>query len=448
MRRFAWRFLAAASLTLLAARGVAESRPRYGGTLVIEIHDSLMLTDPAEWPARLVPLVYDRLVRLDEHGEPQPELAISWQHDTASRHWEFHLRPHAAFHDGTPVTAAAVVASLKDWKTVTATDESAVVFDSEAPAPDLPVRLASPRFAILLRGADGVSVGTGPFRITEWQPGKRALLSAYEGYWGGRPFVDFVELLMGRGYREQSIDLEVGKADLIELPIGAARRAERPSVRSWTSAPSELMALVFERGRAATNDAHVREAVALSIDRAAIQNVLLERQGESTGALLPSWLTGYAFLFPAARNLERARQLISALPKSGPGVSLAYDPADPLARPIADRIALDARESGIVMQAIPGARGDCRLARYRWRSLDASQVLADMAAWLVAEPPSPTVTLEANYSTERKLLEDFRVVPLFHLTEIYGLSTRVRNWDPQSWGDWRLAGVWLDARKQ
>ncbi len=447
MRRFAWRFLAASSLIILAAPALAESRPRYGGTLVIELHDSITLTDPAEWPVRLVPLVYDRLVRLDEHGEPQPELAISWQHDASKKHWEFHLRPHAAFHDGTPVTAAAVVASLKDWKNTAASGDGVVVFESDIPLPDLPMRLASPRFVILLRGADGVSVGTGPFRITEWQPGKRALLSAYEGYWGGRPFVDVVELLMSRGYRDQSIDVELGKADLVELPIGVARRAAQPSLRTWTSAPAELMALVFERGRAATDDARVREAVALSIDRAAIQNVLLERQGESTAAVLPAWLSGYAFLFPAARNLERARQLTSALPKSGARISLAYDPADPLAHPVAERIALDARESGIVVQAVPGAHGDLRLVRYRLRSLDASQVLADVAAWQGAEPPPPAVTPEAIYSAERKLLGDFRLVPLFHLPEIYGLSSRVKNWDPQPWGDWRLSDVWLDARK-
>jgi peptide/nickel transport system substrate-binding protein len=447
MRRFAWQLLAAASLTIAAAPAAAESRPRYGGTLAIELHESLTLTDPGQWPVRLVPLVYDRMVRLDEHGEPQPELAISWRHDTANRHWEFLLRPHVAFHDGTPVTAAAVVASLKDWKNATASGESTVVFDSEVPAPDLPVRLASPRSAILVRGTDGVSVGTGPFRITEWQPGKRSLLSAYEGYWGGRPFVDFVELLMGRGYRDQSIDLDLGKADLVELAIGSARRAAQPSVRTWTSAPSELMALIFERGRAVTDDARVRQAVALSIDRAAMQSVLLERQGESTAALLPAWLSGFAFLFPAARSLDRARQLTSTLPKSGPRFSLAYDPADPLARPIAERIALDARESGLVVQAAPGSHGDLRLARYRLRSLDASQVLADVAAWLGAEVPVPNPKPEAIYAAERKLLEDFRVVPLFHLPEIYGLSPRVKNWDPQIWGDWRLGDVWLDASK-
>jgi ABC-type transport system substrate-binding protein len=446
MRRFACRFLAAASLISLGWRAQAESRPRYGGTLLVELHDSLTLTDPGEWPLRLVPLVYDHLVRLDDRGEPQPALAISWQHDASSKRWEFLLRPHAMFHDGSPVTAAAVVACLKDWTNVAAVGESAVVFQSETPVPDLPVRLASVRGAILMRGADGATVGTGPFRITEWQPGKRALLGAYEGYWGGRPFVDFVEVHMGRAYRDQAIDLELGKADLIEIPLGDVRRTAQQAVRTWTSAPSELLALLFERGHAVTEDAHLREAVALSIDRSAIHNVLLQGQGDSTGAILPGWLSGYAFLFPAARDIDRARQIVTGLPKPGPRVSLAYDLADPLMRPVAERIALNAREAGITIQTAPGAQAAIRLMKYPLRSLDPAQVLVEMGGVVHADSQPVAATPEALLAYERRLLEDSRLVPLFYLPEVYGLSSRVRDWDPQPWGGWRLDNVWLEAR--
>lgn len=446
MRRFAWRFLAAASLISLAWRAAAESRPRYGGTLVVELHDSLTLTDPGEWPSRLVPLVYDRLVRLDDRGEPQPALAISWQHDASSRRWEFHLRPHAMFHDGSPVTAAAVMACLKDWTNVAAASESVLVFQTETPAPDLPVRLASVRGAIFIRGTDGATVGTGPFRITEWKPGQRALLGAYEGYWGGRPFVDFVEVHMGRAYRDQAIDLELGKADLVEIPIGDARRTAQQAVRTWTTAPSELLALLFDRGHGATEIAQLREAVAFSIDRGAIRNVLLQGQGDSTGAILPGWLSGYAFLFPAARDLDRARRTASALPKPALRILLAYDPADPLMRPVAERIALDAREAGLTIQTAPGAQAAVRLAKYPLRSLSAAQVLVEMGGILRADTQLMAATPDVLLAYERRLLEDFRLVPLFYLPEIYGLSARVKNWDPQPWGDWRLDDVWLEAR--
>ena len=446
MWRFAWRFLAAVSLVSLARPAAAESRPRYGGTLAVELHDTVTLTDPADWPLRMLPLVYDRLVRLDPEGRPQPALAVSWQHDASNRHWEFHLRPHAIFHNGFPLTAPTVAACLKDWLNVTALGDNVVVFQSDTSAPDLPVRLAGARGAIFMRGADGATAGTGPFRVAEWQPGKRALLAAFDGYWGGRPFVDSLEIRMGRTYREQAIDLELGKADLVEIPITDLRRAAQQSVRTWTAAPSELLALLFEPGPGPAGDAHLREAIALSIDRDAIHTVLLQSQGESTGAILPEWLTGYAFLFPASRALDRARQIAAALPKNALRVSLAYDPADPLERPIAERIALNAREAGISIQTAAGVSGALRLERFPLRSLDPAEALAEMGRRLHIDALPVPVTPEARVQYEHKLLGDYRLVPLFDLPAIYGLSSRVKNWDPQPWGDWRLDNVWLETR--
>src|SRR6266852_515687 len=105
MRRSAWLLLAAISLIGEPARLRAETRARYGGALTVEIHDAITLTDPGDWPAALVPLVYDRLVRLDDRGEPRPALAASWQRDAEGKRWEFRLRGNARFHDGSPITA-------------------------------------------------------------------------------------------------------------------------------------------------------------------------------------------------------------------------------------------------------------------------------------------------------------------------------------------------------
>ncbi len=435
------------SLLAFAAGARAETRPRYGGRLTVEIHDAITFTDPAGWPPQLVPLVYDGLVGVDERGDPRPALAISWQHDAENKRWEFRLRPGVKFHDGSPVNAAAIVASLKGWGNVAASGEDVVVVLTETPEPDLPARLASPGNVILRRGTDGVTSGSGPFRIAEWQPGRRALLAANEDYWGGRPYLDAIELQMGRPPRDQSIDLELGKADVVELTPEDARRAAQRGARTWVSAPAELLALVFERGHAAVEDARLRQAVALSIDRAAIHNVLLLKQGELTGALLPAWLTGYAFLFPATRELDRARQMMAALAKSGPRITLAYDLADPLSRPIAERIALNAREAGIAIQVTPGGASDIRLARIRLSSLDPQQALVDLAATLGMAAVRPGSTPEACLQAEQKLLEDSRVVPLFHVPHIVGLGSQVRNWDPRPWSNWRLDDVWIEARR-
>ena len=119
------------------------------------------------------------------------------------------------------------------------------------------------------------------------------------------PFLDGVEILLGRALRDQASDLDLGKADVVELGPNELRR--QPAGRSvWSSSPVRVLALVFAPR---FDDARVREALALAVDRSAIHTVLLQRQGEVSGALLPQWLSGYAFLFPAAADLGRARQL-------------------------------------------------------------------------------------------------------------------------------------------
>ena len=105
MRRSLFRFLAAVSL--LALRADAVERPRYGGTLRVEMQAAVRRLDPAEAPERLAGLVFERLVRLDERGRPQPALALSWQSSPGGRRWQFRLRPGVKFHDGSPLTPAA-----------------------------------------------------------------------------------------------------------------------------------------------------------------------------------------------------------------------------------------------------------------------------------------------------------------------------------------------------
>ena len=451
MRHTRWPWLAAISLLALAAP--AAARPRYGGTLRVEMRATVAALDPSEGgeTARLLPLVFDTLAAVDRDGHAQPALALSWKHDVEFRRWEFRLRPGVRFHDGTPLAATAAVAAALgsglNGASVSAAGDALIV-KCDAPAPDLPLELAR-RGYVFARTADGEAVGTGPFRPARWEAGRRAAFTANEDYWGGRPFLDAVEVEMGRAPREQTIALEVGRADLVELAPGEARRTGGHGRQVWTSAPATVIALVFRAGRAA--DPRLREALALSIDRAAIHNVLLGRQGEISGALLPNWLSGYAFLFPAAQDLARARRLAAESRAASRAVLLGYEPDDPLARPLADRIALNARDAGIVVQVMPeNSNTDVRLASLRVDALDASAALAGLAAAL-GHKVTPAESAESLYAAERALLEGGGIAPLFHLPEIFGAGARVKTWlEPAvgPLGAWRLADVWIEGGRR
>src|ERR1043165_4489081 len=119
MRRRVWHSLAAISLLALASH--AAERPRYGGTLRVEMRASLVSYDPGAAPSfdgadalreRIAALVFDRLVTVDASGHARPALAVAWQSDPDQRRWIFELRRGVMLHDGNALPARLIAAAL------------------------------------------------------------------------------------------------------------------------------------------------------------------------------------------------------------------------------------------------------------------------------------------------------------------------------------------------
>jgi peptide/nickel transport system substrate-binding protein len=447
---------------MIFARAQASERPRYGGVLRVEMRERVNSMDPRGWnpeasdasaTERLLGLMFERLVKTNDAGQPQPALAVSWQHDATFTRWLFQIRAGVKFHDGTPLSVDAVVASLETedasrWNPSVA--GTAVVFEFKSPRPNLLVELATGR-SFIFRAAQDTVVGTGPFRITDWQAQKRLELKAYEDCWAGRPFVDRIEIALGVSSLQQETNLELGKVDVIELLPNLTRRAAQVSgARVSASAPSELWALIITPRGAATYDPRFTQALSLAIDRAAIVNVLLQRQGEPAGSLLPQWLSGYAFLFPAEVNVVDAKK-IRAEYSASPLQTLVYDGADPSAALVAQRIAVNARDAGINLSvSAEGAasNSDVRLVRWRIAAPDAREALTTIVARLNGAQAEaafmPLETPEQRYAAERAVLDRGRIIPVAFVPEIYAVGAQVKDWMPPKWGGWRLEDLWLE----
>jgi hypothetical protein len=191
--------------------------------------------------------------------------------------------------------------------------------------------------------------------------------------------------------------------------------------------------------------------VSRAIDRGALWNFLLQKQGEPAGGLLPQWSSGTAFLFSTEPDAGLARQLWSQIPSARP-VVVGYDASDALERAVAERIAVNAKEAGITISAQAGAaNADARLERLRMVSPEPRAALGGLLAALVPAtgieaPPLPdSATPEDLYARERFAVDSYRVVPLAHLPELWGLSARVKDWSTPRAGGWRLADVWLEG---
>jgi ABC-type transport system substrate-binding protein len=310
------------------------------------------------------------------------------------------------------------------------------------------------------RRSDDSTAAPGPFRVAEWEPGKHALLVANENYKGGRPFVDAVEIRMGRPAKDRLIDLELNKADLAEIPLDQARRAVEQGIRVSRSQPDELIALVFEMGRPGAKNPRIREAIARSMDRGAIVNFILQKEGEAAGGLLPQWSSGTAFLFLDAHggtDMGRAKELWSQI-ASAPKIVLGYDSTDPQGQAVAERIVVNAREAGISMSLQVTSKAgrqsaDARLVRLRMPSKDPRMSLAEFlddlnpVAGLAAnnDPLPDPATPKQIYEREFAVVRSFLVIPIAWVPQVYGLSSRVRDWQAPGPGEsWPLADVWLD----
>ena len=457
----------------------AATRPRYGGTLRVMFQSA---PNTLDLPARATPtdyegttywdtahvlsLIGDTLLTLDAQDRPQPALATAWRSDNSRRHWEFTLRRGVSFHDGSvasPAAVAQILAALHPTWNVHASADS-VSIDSDAPLPSLLAELALPRNLLLKRNANHLPVGTGPFLAAEWRPGNLLKLAAYEDSWAGRPFVDALEIEFGKALRDQAIALELDKADIIEATPQATNTSisgsQRPSTSSSSSfsssLPVELLALVFSSNSKA-QDPRLRQALALAIDRKPIQSVLLKGAGETTAAILPNWMTGYSAVFSTQANPQHARALLAGAQL--PALNLSYDPRDPQAQLIAERIALNAREVGITVQVSLSGAEDIRLVRIVLPSPDPTTSLAEAAAQLglaqighTQQTPDDN-SLDELYLAERGLLEGYAVIPLFHLPLETAVSTRVRDWQPDPMGGWSgpgfaLADLWLADGRQ
>ncbi|HET6201008.1 MAG: ABC transporter substrate-binding protein [Candidatus Acidiferrales bacterium] len=486
MRRISFTWSTTSSLVFallfVALATSAARRPRYGGTLTVDLQARVIALDPAQKQGsvadqiaqeRLLKLIADRLVEVDQFGQPKPGLAVSWQHNDKFTRWEFHLRPNVKFQDATALTPQLVVDSLQAvspaWR-VSSADDSVIV-ESDSPLPEVPYTLAESQNSVLLRKPTGELIGTGAFRLTTWEPGKHAVFAANDDYWGGRPFVDSIDVQMGRTVRERMIDLDLGKADIADVAPDRARIDASRGVRISASDPAELIALIFSRSSARAKDIGIRQALSLAIDRASLVDFVLQKEGAPAGALLPQWSSGYEFLFSAVPDAPTARQLASQISPAHV-VRLGYDADDLMERMIAERIAVNAQAAGISISAravsadSPGGVAnrstnlqeyDARIVRLPMSSPTPEVALGDFLqtlAQLAALDPSLTVPLndpanpEQLYSRERAVVDTYEIIPLVHVPEVVGLSPRVRDWMPARWGAWRLADIWLDGAAQ
>lgn len=328
-----------AALVVSTVLAVAACRPAPPEVVVVALPAVPSSLQPhvsnEEFTGTVLRNVYDTLVDLDPRLAPRPALAESWYTEDETT-WVFRLRKGVRFHDGRPLHAAEVVSSVERCRTapeskragglasvlsVEARDEHTVVVRTHYATASLPNRLSN--VPVWVDGAGG-PLGTGAYRVTAAEPGRRITLEAFADHWSGRPEV--------RRLRFEAVP--VAEARVAALLRGDVHLTPDVPVESLPAlGQSPAVRVVAEKGlrvvflgmdcRAAArsdvsaapnpfHDVRVRRAVALAIDREALVSVALGGHAEVADQIVAPSVFGYApDVGPWAPDLARARALMA-----------------------------------------------------------------------------------------------------------------------------------------
>jgi ABC-type transport system substrate-binding protein len=334
---------------LVAAVACGRTAAGRAGLVYYESYDPRSL-DPAlstDVPTgEMVTLAFDGLTRFDPDGRLEPALADRWTASRDGRRYVFHLRAGVKFHNGTPLTAAAVRASFVrvlapgtrggrawplypiagaeeyaagragDVRGMTLMGDSGLAFTLTEPLAVFPKFLAMPVASVVPPSpapadAGQRPIGTGPWRFVAWQHDDALTFARNPDYWGGAPVADTLIVRIIPEPLTRAAEFEAGRLSVIEVPFGETTRwraqhphwlVEKPALR--------VVYVALNNRRGPLADARVRRAINQAVNVPEILATVYGGRGILARGAIPPALAGsdttrraYGYDPAAARRL-------------------------------------------------------------------------------------------------------------------------------------------------
>lgn len=330
---------AAAPRSAAAVPARQEGSPVRGGSIRVGVAGSAGGFDPALYTTMeeiyVLEHIFSSLVRTTADMALEPDLALAWESNEAGDQWTFTLRDDVTFHDGKAFSANDVLATIDYhlnpetaslFRTnivmvdrVEATSPTEVVFHLAYPYAEFPEQLAHYQARIMPEGKMGQMatdpIGTGPYRLETYIPGERTVLSRYDGYFDleGQAFLDEIQYL---AIPEEATKVAALTSGGIELaneyqPTSLPLLEGSPTVTTTEIVSGSHQPIVMDVTQAPFDDARVRTALKLCVDRDGVVAVALQGHGvPAADQVVPPSDPMYGSVPLPAQDLERARQLL------------------------------------------------------------------------------------------------------------------------------------------
>jgi peptide/nickel transport system substrate-binding protein len=326
MKRNLTGFAATGWLALILAVSPPALAQKQGGTLKIGHFDSpasmSMLEESTVAVNRPTMGVFNNLV-IFKQDEPQntfdsiiPELATGWSWNEEGTELTFPLHRGVKWHDGKPFTAADVKCTLdllqgkgaeklrinprKSWfdnvKEVSINGDYEATFYLKRPQPSLLAMLATgwtPIYPCHVPPAQMRQhpIGTGPFKFVDFKPNQSITVTRNSGYWKpGRPYLDGIEYRIIKDVSTRLLSFIAGKEDVyfgVTMPQLKDVRRELPQAICDMTIPNVNRNLLVNRDVAPFDNAQLRRAMTLSLDRQAFVDIIADGQGTIGGVMQP-----------------------------------------------------------------------------------------------------------------------------------------------------------------
>lgn len=298
-------------LTLALALGACASPEspaptgQPGTTLTYASGDYTRINPAMDEHGEINLLLFDGLTAHDGENQVVPGLAESWDFDEQTCTYTFHLREGVTWHDGQPLTSSDVKFTIEAIMDPANGSENAPDFEDveEITLPDdhtVSFRLSAPNTAFLdymdmavlprhlLEGEDMQEsnffrspIGTGPYKLENWDSGQAITLVKNEDYYAGAPHIDRVVFKIVPDDHARAVQMEAGELDLALLtPQDAENFAGKEGYTCYTMETSDYRGILFNfQNPYWQQNRDLIPAVCYALDRQAILDTVLLGQG-------------------------------------------------------------------------------------------------------------------------------------------------------------------------
>src|SRR3989442_399740 len=275
-------------------------------------HGVELEADVVERRGRARQPAHARAVQARRECRVAPQLATRWQLRSPNT-WRFHLRQGVRMHDGTTLTAAAVVWTMRriaragggpmgiGQSSARVIDDTTLDITPTRRGRRLIEQLANPDWSIMAPGSDSTArpVGTGPFRLVEYARGDHLTVERFDQYWGDRARLRRLTFRFLADANARLLALHAGDVQVAsDLPREAAPAARMlPDIAVATSPVGGYEALYVTEQSAA-----IRRAIIYALDRPRLVEAAWRGTAEPAQLLGPAVPLG-----PSADLVARAR---------------------------------------------------------------------------------------------------------------------------------------------